>query len=156
MKHHTKDKGDLGVLKAKADLCMKGFLVLSPESEHAPFDLVIYDNISFKRIQVKARSVLNNSIRLSFRSSWADKYGTHTKYVDKSQIDLYCIYCLDNDKCYYLDPRRFKKNVHLRFGSIKSRVYKNMHMADQFLNIPGHDHQQNHLFTTRPDDERPI
>lgn len=25
--HHTKSKGDLGVLKAQADLCAKGFLV---------------------------------------------------------------------------------------------------------------------------------
>ena len=39
---HTKNKGDLGVLKAKVDLYQQGFLILVPETEHCPFDLVIY------------------------------------------------------------------------------------------------------------------
>ena len=55
--HHTKTKGDLGVLKAQAALCAKGYLVCFPLSEHAPFDLVIYKNGKFKRVQVKTRSI---------------------------------------------------------------------------------------------------
>lgn len=35
--HHTKTKGDLGVLKVKLDLFEQGFLILNPETEHAPF-----------------------------------------------------------------------------------------------------------------------
>lgn len=42
MAHHTKDKGDLGVAKAHADLTAQGFMVLMPLTEHAPFDLVAY------------------------------------------------------------------------------------------------------------------
>jgi hypothetical protein len=42
--HHTKNKGDLGVLKVKVDLFQQGFLILIPETEHYPFDLVIYQN----------------------------------------------------------------------------------------------------------------
>ncbi len=45
--HHTKNKGDLGVLKVKVDLYQQGFLLLVPETEHAPFDLVIYKNGCF-------------------------------------------------------------------------------------------------------------
>jgi hypothetical protein len=40
--HHTKDKGDLGVAKAHADLVSQGYVVLFPATEHAPFDLVAY------------------------------------------------------------------------------------------------------------------
>jgi len=40
--HHTKDKGDLGVLKAQVDLFEHGFIVALPVTEHAPFDLIIY------------------------------------------------------------------------------------------------------------------
>jgi hypothetical protein len=40
--HHTKEKGDLGVLKAQLDLFEQGFLILNPVTEHAPFDLVAY------------------------------------------------------------------------------------------------------------------
>jgi hypothetical protein len=42
VKHHTKDKGDLGVAKAHADLVSEGFTVLFPATEHAPIDLVAY------------------------------------------------------------------------------------------------------------------
>jgi hypothetical protein len=45
--HHTKNKGDLGVLKACADLAQQGFLVLNPLSEHSPFDLFAYKNLAF-------------------------------------------------------------------------------------------------------------
>jgi hypothetical protein len=38
--HHTKDKGDLGVLKAQLDLFEQGFAILVPLTEHCPFDLV--------------------------------------------------------------------------------------------------------------------
>lgn len=47
VRHHTKDKGDLGVAKAHADLVTKGFYVLFPTTEHAPFDLVAYADGAF-------------------------------------------------------------------------------------------------------------
>ena len=53
VRHHTKDKGDLGVAKAHADLAAKGFTVLFPATEHAPFDLVAYAEGLFHRLQVK-------------------------------------------------------------------------------------------------------
>jgi hypothetical protein len=56
MTHHTKDKGDLGVAKVHADLVGKGFTVLFPATEHAPFDLVAYAAGEFHRLQVKYRS----------------------------------------------------------------------------------------------------
>ncbi len=43
VRHHTKDKGDLGVAKVHADLASQGFTVLFPATEHAPFDLVAYE-----------------------------------------------------------------------------------------------------------------
>jgi hypothetical protein len=51
--HHTQDKGDLGVLKAKLDLLNKGYTILKPEAEHAPFDIVAYKREKFIRVQVK-------------------------------------------------------------------------------------------------------
>jgi hypothetical protein len=57
MKHHTKSKGDLGVLKAQVDLYEKGYMILHPQTEHAPFDLVVYKDKNFKRVQVKYRNL---------------------------------------------------------------------------------------------------
>lgn len=58
--HHTKNIGDLGVLKAKVDLYEQGYMILNPETEHAPFDLVIYKDGVFKTVQVKYRSLRKN------------------------------------------------------------------------------------------------
>ena len=82
--HHTKEKGDLGVLKAQLDLFEQGFIILNPVTEHAPFDLVAYREKEFKRIQVKYKSVdKTGAITVHFRSSWADKSGTHMRQIDK-------------------------------------------------------------------------
>ena len=35
IKHHTKVKGDLGVLKAQVSLYEQGYLILQPVTEHA-------------------------------------------------------------------------------------------------------------------------
>jgi len=55
--HHTKTKGDLGVLKAQVDLFEQGFMILLSQTEHAPFDLCIYKDGRFRRVQVKYRAV---------------------------------------------------------------------------------------------------
>ena len=67
--HHTKNKGDLGVLKVKVDLVEQGFLILNPETEHAPFDIVIYKNGVFRTVQVKYRKLMRNGVlEIPFRS----------------------------------------------------------------------------------------
>ena len=61
-KHHTKNKGDLGALKAQADVCSQGYTILIPLTEHAPFDFVAYKDNKFLRIQAKYRSVVKGAI----------------------------------------------------------------------------------------------
>ncbi|WP_234788771.1 group I intron-associated PD-(D/E)XK endonuclease [Mycolicibacterium iranicum] len=84
VQHHTKDKGDVGVAKAHADLANKGFTVLFPATEHAPFDLVAYPAGDFHRLQVKYRSARAGAITVKFRSIWADRNGTHATRMDKN------------------------------------------------------------------------
>lgn len=82
--HHTKSKGDLGVLKAKVDLHEQGYMIFNPETEHAPFDLVIYKDGDFKTVQVKYRSLRKNgTIEIVFRNTYCDTNGLVVKEVDK-------------------------------------------------------------------------
>ncbi len=135
--HHTRQKGDLGVLKAQLDLFEQGFMILNPVTEHAPFNLVAYKNRVFIRIQVKYKSVdKTGSITIHFRSCWADKNGTHMQQVDKEEIDLYCIFCPDTDECYYLQPKDFKKSVTLRVETPKNNQASNIHLAADFRRVP--------------------
>ncbi len=135
--HHTKQKGDLGVLKAQLDLFEQGFIILNPMTEHAPFDLVAYRDKKFLRIQVKYKSVdKTGSITVHFRSCWADKNGTHMQPVDKREVDIYCIYCPDTDECYYFNPSEFKRSVTLRVEMPKNNQSKNIKLATDYKRVP--------------------
>ncbi len=135
--HHTKDKGDLGVLKAQADLNQQGYQILIPLTEHAPFDLVIYKSSKFRRVQVKYRSInKNGTLAIPFQTCWADRNGTHMRSIDKDEIDLFCIYCPDTDECYYIDPKDFKESVSLRVKTPKNNQSKFVKSVSDYRRVP--------------------
>ena len=135
--HHTKDKGDLGVLKAQIDLFEQGFTVCVPQTEHCPFDLAAYRDGEFRRVQVKYRSMYRfGKVDAKFSTCWADRNGTHTSPVNKDEVDLYCIYCPDTDECYYLRPHDFGSNVSLRVRTPKNGQTKRVNFAADFRRAP--------------------
>ena len=135
--HHTKDKGDLGVLKAQIDLFEQGFTILNPLTEHAAFDLVAYKEGKFHRIQVKYRKLdSTGKLEIKFSTCWTDKHGTHTVPVNKDEIDLYCVYCPDTDECYYLAPKDFRSNVCLRVKAPKNSQKKLVKLASDYRRVP--------------------
>ena len=137
IRHHTKTKGDLGVLKAQVDLYEQGYLILQPVTEHAPFDLVAYREDVFKRIQVKYKSLdKTGALTVHFRSCWADKNGTHMQAINKNAIDFYCIYCPDTNECYYLDPKNFDKSVTLRVKTPKNNQSSNIRYCCDYRRVP--------------------
>jgi hypothetical protein len=137
IQHHTKNKGDLGVLKVKVDLFQQGFLILSPETEHSPFDLVIYQNGIFKTVQVKFRNLAKNGVlEIPFRSSYSTSKGVKTKHVDKTLIDNYAVYCPQTDECYYFNPAQFNKSITLRVKTSLNNQKMRIHSATDFRKAP--------------------
>lgn len=138
MIHHTKNKGDLGVMKAQADLCSKGYLVCIPLSEHSPFDLIAYRSGRFKRIQVKARSIRNGKLSIRFEHSYSDKKGVHSKRVNLTAIDVYCVYCFETDTCYYFKAHvgRGKTTINLRVNTPKNNQGKHIRWAKDYREVP--------------------
>ncbi len=135
--HHTKTKGDLGVLKAQIDLFEQGFTIFVPLTEHCPFDLAAYKNGEFHRVQVKYRSMDRfGKIFVKFSTCWSDKSGTHTSPIDKNEVDLYCIYCPETDECYYLEPDRYGSNVSLRVEMPKNGQRKKVNFASDYRGVP--------------------
>jgi hypothetical protein len=135
--HHTKDKGDLGVLKAQLDLFEQGFTICLPQTEHAPFDLVAYKNGEFRRVQVKYRTLTKfGVVDIRFRTSWADRNGNHSVPIDKEEVDLFCVYCPDTDQCYYFDPKKFRSNVSLRVKTPKNCQSKRVNFATDYRRAP--------------------
>ena len=78
----------------------------------------------------------SGKIDVKFSTSWADRQGTHTVAIDKSQVDVYCIYCPDSDECYYIDPRTFGLNASLRVRAPKNNQVKNVKFAADYRRAP--------------------
>jgi len=98
MSHHTKDKGNLAVIKAMADLTEKGFDIFTPVvSEHLPFDFITYKDGKFLKFQSKFMKCTT----LRKHTSWSDKHGVHYKYYKDGDFDYYAAYIADKDvMCY--------------------------------------------------------
>lgn len=136
--HHTKDKGDLAVAKAHADLVVNGYVVLFPATEHAPFDLVAYRDGVFQRIQVKYRTAYRRgALEIDFRSVWSDRRGIHRRPLDKAAVELFCVYCPDTGECYYLRPADFPgASVTLRLVPSGNGQSVGVHNASDFRMFP--------------------
>lgn len=134
--HHTKNKGDLGVLYAQLDLAKKGWTVLLPLTEHAAFDLVAYRDGRFLRVQVKYRAAVNGVVIAPMKTCWADRHGVHSVPIDRSSIDLMCLYCPDTESCYYVDPRIVRGHVGLRLQPPRNSQVKHVRYAADFTEIP--------------------
>ena len=94
----TQQKGDLAVAMAIADLTKKGYVVCSPiVNESLPFDLIVYKNGQFIRLQCKHcadRQVKN-------RTSWLNSKGNQGKHYSNDDFEFYAIYLPDIDKMVY-------------------------------------------------------
>lgn len=124
------------MLYAEIDLVKKGYIILAPRTEHAPFDLVAYYEGRFLRVQVKYRAAKNGVIQVPFSTCWADRNGTHTKPIDKDEVDVYCVYCPDTNRCYYIDPRDFDGAMSLRIAPARNGNWRRINAADDFLEMP--------------------
>ena len=69
-------------------------MILIPLAKHSPFDLVVYKEGYFKRVQVKYRALTSRGIlEVRFRSSNCNTKGIVTSVVEKDEFDVYCVYC---------------------------------------------------------------
>jgi hypothetical protein len=134
--HHTKNKGDLGILYAQLDLAKKGYGVLAPLTEHGAFDLVAYKDHTFYRVQVKYRKAVRGSVYVRFSTVWADRHGIHSVPINKDAIDLICVYCPDTDCCYYVDPFAHRRGVMLRIAAPRNSQAKRIVWAKDLTELP--------------------
>lgn len=102
--HHTKDKGDLGLIKVMCDLSEQGFKILTPFSEHLPFDLVAFSPISGKlyKVQVKYRKLSKGVVIVPLRTSFLSSEGSVVNRYKEGDFDVIAVYCPDIQSCAYL------------------------------------------------------
>ena len=130
--HHTKFKADIGVAKCIADLASKGHVPCIPLSEHQPYDIVaVLGNGPAIKLQVKYAALKNGVVEIKFRTSWADKHGSHTKRYNKDDFDFYAIYCPEKDKVLYVSNSLNSPKI-IRFEKTLNNQGKSVKWADDY------------------------
>ena len=134
--HHTKDKGDLGVLKAQIDLFEQGFTILCRRPNIVRSTWWLTRMVNFGRVQVKYR-VDGSSGKLTSSSRHVGPTGRDAYCADRQgEVDLYCVYCPDTDECYYLEPGKFGSNVSLRVKAPKNSQKQTCNFAADYRRVP--------------------
>lgn len=134
--HHTKVKADIGVGKVISDLVQKGYIPCIPLSEHQPYDIVaiIKDGEAVK-LQVKYAALSGSGIiEVKFRTSWADKHGTHMCTYKEQDFDYYAIYCPDKEVVLYIPNSTDCPKV-VRFDKTTNNQSKYVKWANDYLDI---------------------
>ena len=141
MKHHTKEKGDLGLAAVVFDLSKKGFKVLTPMSEHLPFDVCAYsvDTDTFYKVQCKYATKSKGCVEVRLCTSYLTKSGPISNRYSKGSFDVIAAYCPETEKVYYLSSTltdKYSGSVTLRVDNIDPDQMYKYNVADNFLDFP--------------------
>ena len=140
--HHTKSKGDLGVLKVQLELHLQGFSVFTSQSEHESFDLIAYKDKKFYRVQVKYRCAEAGKISISLHTTWTDKTRLHRTPYNFDELDVFAVYCPDTDVVYFVaadELAALNATFTLRTEPPKNNQTKGVRMASDYLLMPHHE-----------------
>lgn len=136
MRHHTKDKGDAGLGYVIGDLLHSGIQVALPLSEHLPFDAIaVAEDGRLARLQVKYRAATLGRINCEFKTSWADRNGSHNRPFDPASCDALAIYCPEPRMCCYIrvDELGGRVSVVFRLEPTRNGQAKDIRMASDYI-----------------------
>jgi hypothetical protein len=97
---NPKAKGEITEAVILAELMKRGKVVLLPFGNNQRYDLLIDDGGTFTRVQCKTGRLINHCVRFYTRSV---NGFTGKKRGYRGEIDLFMVYCPDNQKIYAIN-----------------------------------------------------
>lgn len=95
---NPKAKGEITEAIIMARLMQNGEIVLRPFGDNQRFDLVLYRNGAFVRVQCKTARFINGTVRFSAESSYRHRGRGVKNYI--GDVDIFAAYCPVTDKVY--------------------------------------------------------
>lgn len=130
---NTNKKGDIGFLKTMLHLSENGYFCFTPLSDTTCVDLVIADdNMELRKLQIKYSKLNKGKIEISTSTVVNGKKVP----VDLKKIDIWAIYCPDNNKIYFINTKELigRKTMNLRV--IEPKIMNDtIKMANKYLDI---------------------
>ena len=130
----TKQKGDIAEAMIMADLMQSGHKILLPFGEDWKFDMAIYNNGKFIRVQCKYDGGRVDGI-VDIRCRSLNNWVTH-KYTPLD-IDYIAVYHKPSNRCYYMPSSLLGKNgrnqIYLRLKPAKNNQKKGILLAKDYM-----------------------
>jgi hypothetical protein len=130
---NTNKKGDIGLLKTMLELTEKNYFCFTPISDTTCVDLVVAnENMELRKIQTKYCSLTDGRMEICTSTVVNGKKVP----VDLTKIDIWAVYCPDNNKIYYIKSKDLvgRKTMKIRVEEPKV-MSKQINMGDKYLDI---------------------
>jgi hypothetical protein len=135
----TKGKGDLAELKVAGDLLARGYRIAIPYGEDWDFDLIVYREGRFERVQVKHAACANGVIAVKCSShSLTNGKVRRTKRYTTETVDWIAVYDSTTDRCFYIPARELgsgKSMLHLRLGPTRNGQLARIRNAEDYRDL---------------------
>ena len=108
---NTKAIGDIAEAKVLTKCIEKEWEVSIPFGDNYSYDMIVDYGCGLKKIQVKNGKIKNGSIQAVLVKSRRNADGIFEEAYKEGEVDLFAVYCPDNDKCYMVDFELCPKTV---------------------------------------------
>lgn len=117
-------QGDVGVARAIYEFSSKGFIVSKPLSENSPYDLIIDDSNTLKKVQVKTSKSKSKhgAYIVELRTKGGNKSGQTIKLMNFDDIDLLFVLC-ENGSTYLIPSDKINGKGIIYVGKTKYNEY---------------------------------
>lgn len=133
MASHTKMIGLIGEQVLITEFIKNGISVLLPVGDNLPYDIVIEINGIFLKLQVKTTEHITDG-KMVFATNITNPYTKVTKKYTESEIDLFGLYCIENNYIGLLPISECtSKETIIRIEPPKNNQKNNIKMATDYL-----------------------
>jgi len=105
MVRDTKQIGETSEARILYELKSLGYTVSTPFGDNAKYDLIFDAGSELHRVQIKTGKLQDNGV-VSFKTRTAghnNTEGTYHKEYDSDDVDLFIVFCPQNDGIYAID-----------------------------------------------------
>lgn len=136
MVRDTKQIGETSEARVLYELKSLGYTVSTPFGDNAKYDLIFDVDSELYRTQIKTGRLKDNGV-VSFKTRTAghnNTEGTYHKAYNADDIDLFIIFCPQNDSLYAVDICDAPESqMSIRVEEPKNGQTKGINMAEDYL-----------------------
>lgn len=130
-KNHTNIKGNVSESAALNAFSKAGFVVSVPFGNGAPYDLIVDIGKRLLKVQVKTGRLRGGCVLFAAQRI-NGHHGTKRHKYDEGEIDLFAVYCEENEAVYLVPTLGALAEGRLRVSSTKNNQQQNVRWAKDF------------------------